>query len=405
MFEELRGKKVAFLRPYFAMGGIESICFETIRQLSNYGVEFTLFTSSLFFDLNEQRLSNVIIKKLPNVVLLDNGYPKDDEEFLKGSNLNYVVSELKKCDIDVLVFLWHTSKIPYTLKQVTSTKLVFWLHSMPFWEVNNRKAVWSNYHRNPRLSNIPQSIITILSKIDIFIFSRKIKKQYINQIDFFDSFITISSSYKEDIISYLGSDISHKLTYIANTLSINNSPILEKQKEILFAGRLVLLDKQVDRLLSIWKKIQDDIPEWSLKICGDGWMKDELIAKSKDMGLVRYEFCGNQDNLQPFYDRASIVVLTSNYEGWPMSLIEAQNNGVVPIAFDCCSGVRSIIGQGDAAAGVLVFPFDENDYMAQLKRLCLDDEYRLRLQKATLKKRYEYTFEQNIPLWRDIICM
>ena len=39
---------------------------------------------------------------------------------------------------------------------------------------------------------------------------------------------------------------------------------------------------------------------------------------------------GFTNDVRKYYDRASILALVSTYEGWPLSLTEAQSNGVIP---------------------------------------------------------------------------
>jgi glycosyltransferase involved in cell wall biosynthesis len=60
------------------------------------------------------------------------------------------------------------------------------------------------------------------------------------------------------------------------------------------------------------------------------------------MGLKRVNFEGYR-NPQPFYKRASIFVMTSANEGFPMTLIEAQQNGCVPVVMNSFSALREII--------------------------------------------------------------
>lgn len=84
-----------------------------------------------------------------------------------------------------------------------------------------------------------------------------------------------------------------------------------------------------------------------------------------------------------------------------MVLIEAQNHGVVPMAFACSSGVRTILGE-DNRAGVLIRPFSLSQYARQLVRLCRDTDYREKLQQGCLSKRLEYSPERSREAWEEI---
>ena len=85
-----------------------------------------------------------------------------------------------------------------------------------------------------------------------------------------------------------------------------------------------------------------------------------------------------------------------------MVLIEAQNHGVVPMAFACSSGVRTILGE-DNRAGVLIRPLSAwSQYARQLVRLCRDTDYRAKLQQGCLSKRWEYSPERSREAWEEI---
>lgn len=84
-----------------------------------------------------------------------------------------------------------------------------------------------------------------------------------------------------------------------------------------------------------------------------------------------------------------------------MVLAEAQNHGVVPMAFACSSGVRAVLGE-DECAGVLVHPFSLSQYAQRLIRLCRDTDYRAKLQQGCLSKRLEYSPERSREAWEEI---
>ena len=66
------------------------------------------------------------------------------------------------------------------------------------------------------------------------------------------------------------------------------------------------------------------MPEWNLKIIGDGPDKKKLEYMSRR--LDRISFLGFQ-NPEPYYREASILCMTSNHEGFGMVLIESRTQG------------------------------------------------------------------------------
>ena len=152
----------------------------------------------------------------------------------------------------------------------------------------------------------------------------------------------------------------------------------------------------------MWSKIANELSEWNLKIYGSGpdeWMIRKQIEQNR---IPKVKLCGYTTNTQKVYDRASILCLTSTYEGFPLVLTEAQNNGVVPMVFNSYGSAEYIIGKNQEY-GRLITPFDMEEYANRLFELCTNEVLRAELQEACLKKRYDYQDSQNREVWQRII--
>ena len=108
---------------------------------------------------------------------------------------------------------------------------------------------------------------------------------------------------------------------------------IEREKTLVYIGRLSKWDKRIDRLLKIWKTVQHDHPDWSLEILGDGPEKENLENLAKKLKLSNYHFRGFV-NIKDYLPKASVLAMTSSSEGFPMVILEAANYGVVPIAYN-----------------------------------------------------------------------
>lgn len=96
--------------------------------------------------------------------------------------------------------------------------------------------------------------------------------------------------------------------------------------------------------MTIWKHIQLDkeFNEWHLYIVGDGKDKSFYLDFTRNNNIPNVHFEGRRYPI-PYYKRASIFAMTSAFEGFPMSIIEAQQNGVVTIVMDSFLSVHDII--------------------------------------------------------------
>ncbi len=109
-------------------------------------------------------------------------------------------------------------------------------------------------------------------------------------------------------------------------------------------------------------------------LIGDGVERQNLQQKATAYNLQRIRFLGYQEDVSGFYREASVVCLTSTFEGWGLCLTEAQANGVVPVAYDCGAGVREIISPS-GVNGFLVSPFNQSKYARTLLKLSEEPRY------------------------------
>ncbi|MDR0454378.1 MAG: glycosyltransferase family 4 protein [Deferribacteraceae bacterium] len=111
----------------------------------------------------------------------------------------------------------------------------------------------------------------------------------------------------------------------------------------LFVGRLAE-QKSVDHLIHAWKKAIPEIPQWKLLIVGDGEKRGKLESLAKRLHISKSVlFVGEVKNVQPYYKKAAFFVMSSMYEGLPVSLIEAVSNGLPLISYNCPYGPENVI--------------------------------------------------------------
>ncbi len=104
--------------------------------------------------------------------------------------------------------------------------------------------------------------------------------------------------------------------------------------------------KALDRLIRAWSMIEDR-GDWKLKLVGDGECRDELNTLVNDLGLYdSVELTGVQKDMEAVYRNASLLALSSRYEGLPMVLLEAEAHGIPAVSFTCKCGPRDVITDG-----------------------------------------------------------
>ncbi|WP_121171908.1 glycosyltransferase family 4 protein [Kushneria sinocarnis] len=149
---------------------------------------------------------------------------------------------------------------------------------------------------------------------------------------------------------------------------------------VLAVGRLNY-QKGFDRLIESWAEMKNekgnDVSHWTLRILGDGEEEHELKQKAHQLGVNdSIEFLPATKDVDHYYRNASILAMTSRFEGFPMVLLEAQSYGLPIVAFDCDTGPAEIISDGES--GFLVAQGDTHGFAHQLASLIQDSELRMK---------------------------
>ena len=180
---------------------------------------------------------------------------------------------------------------------------------------------------------------------------------------------------------------------VKESIDINN-------KVVVAAGRYVY-EKGFDMLIEAWAKIADKIPEWELKIFGEGTERERLQRQIANLKLKNVKLLGYAEKLDEEYEKASIFCLSSRYEGWGLVLVEAQAKGLPCISFDCKNGPREIIDDG--VNGFLVKANDINQFAEKLLCLIQDKELRKSFSSNSQNQLHKFSTEKILDQWVELI--
>lgn len=152
-------------------------------------------------------------------------------------------------------------------------------------------------------------------------------------------------------------------------------------KVVVAVGRFSY-QKAFNRLIDSWalviKRFGRHSQGWKLHLIGMGEDKVALQKQINDLGLFDYtQIFAPTSTIETVYRNASILALTSRYEGLPMVLLEAQSYGIPAVSFDCKCGPRDVITDGED--GRLIPEGDISAFADALIQLIQDDKLRLKM--------------------------
>lgn len=134
-----------------------------------------------------------------------------------------------------------------------------------------------------------------------------------------------------------------KFSIRSNLLSLNNKlPIDEKW--ILFVGRLQKVKSPI-RLIDTFAEYYRKDTTACLIIIGEGNLREAMVLHVKKMKMEnKVFFLGNvsQETLALFYRGSDVLLLTSNFEGMPMCVLEALGCGL-PVVSTNVGEVKRVV--------------------------------------------------------------
>lgn len=227
-----------------------------------------------------------------------------------------------------------------------------------------------------------------------------------------DHIIVVSNNDKELAIKYKVVPASKQIVIHNGIPDILDSSLLEeKQKESKNISPISLISiarfsKQKDHktLLYALKEISDK--NWHLKLVGKGPLLEEVKLLSKELNINdKIEFCGERDDIEFLLSKSDIFILSTNWEGLPISIIEAMRASL-PIVATNVGGIKELII--DNENGYLIERNSSHQLSNKIASLIISKEKRLSFGKKSreiflkefhiyqMYKKTKYLYEKTI---------
>ena len=170
-------------------------------------------------------------------------------------------------------------------------------------------------------------------------------------------------------------------------------------KRIISVGRLEW-QKGFDRLIRIWKIVNDIHPAWELVIFGSGTLEQDLKYDIQNNGVKNIFIYPYTQNISHEYLQSSIFVLASRFEGFSLVLLEAQQHGLPCVAYDCPFGPSDVI-DNDRCGFVI-----ENDnsilFAEKICELIESPELRVLFSKEAIINASRFDKDKIMNQWKEL---
>ncbi len=342
------------------IGRVTSILVNELQKNSNYKI-FTLCYAKTkkedVYELKSNITKEYLLEKKVSML----------KSLLKGSFIKsrqYLVNN----EIDILIAC---GTIYYLIAVISTiglkTKVICWEHSNV---QNNNDHAFQAYTR--KFGAIRSNLIVTLTKHD--------KASFINE--------------------YGVTKVKQVYNPIDNAILDSISDYCLESKKIISVGRLSY-PKNFENLIEVAQIIFKKHPDWEWHIYGEGELKDDLQYKINQYNIQNNLFLkGKVYNLYELYNEYSFLVMTSRYEGFPMTLLEGLANGLPLISYDVLTGPNEIITNNEN--GFLISPFDIEEMANKILELISNAELRLKISNNNAEKSKEYSLDSIVKQWEHI---
>lgn len=316
-------------------------------------------------------------------------YTLPDADFYSSTNLRFYHHLLNELTIDIVIN-----------HDASNKRSGFWLNTGK----HTAKKI-SFYHTDPLhglkrkvgYGKVPNYIVRKLRAIKYRVAMSVLLKNS-------DKLVVLSETFKKNIKKELMLN-TDKIVSISNPcISSSIKPSVNKKEQVLFVGRLDWSSKRPDKMLRIWSRLFKNHPDWEILVLGDGPDRVKTEKLAKELKLKNIIFKGFV-NPEPYYNQASIICLTSDYEGFGLAMVEAMQFGVVPIAFNNWASLTDVIEH--KKTGLIVKSNDMDDFIAKLDDLMTDKKGRQQMAVNGIEYIHKFHIDVIGPQWIELLksCM
>lgn len=207
----------------------------------------------------------------------------------------------------------------------------------------------------------------------------------------YSSIVSVSDDVQKSLMRWLNIH-DHRFIVIRNGIDLKSYNIPPKKGDypvnLLMISRFVPAKDQetvIRAMRLIDKKVH-------VVFVGDGETKQLCEELARKIGVAeRCHFVGSQSNIPHYISKADVGILSSHWEGLPISSLEMMAGGLPVIASDV-EGLRQVIG----GAGVLFKERDDQELADIVNRMVIDGNYRESVALCCQKRASKYDVKETV---------
>lgn len=373
--------------PY--IGGIQ-------RMTENLAIEMSRRGHEVCYLCNNRKDINIKYDFPVPQFYLDDSLAKDIyfesyRKLLFERNIDVVINQEPREDMLELL-----SQTPEYIKRITC------LHTKPFLSQGNTRHIMKYYKVHGLKSLMYRTICRLFPTFHAHQNLMIERNMFNNALKVSDRLCFESEKYIPRVLKYIPVIDKYKLIAVNNP---NSFPLIEhddikKNKTILWVGRQTNSPKNVPLFIDFWVHFQKRNADWKAIVVGVGPDLEYNKRYAEQKKAQNIEFLGYVKDVAFYYKMSTFFMMTSIYEGFPMVLLEAMNNGCIPCVFDTFESLHDIID--DEVNGIIVPRYDLRLMVARIERLLKAPLDLTKMRVAAIEKTKYFTVDKIVDKWETI---
>ncbi|MHA5102998.1 glycosyltransferase [Oenococcus oeni] len=364
--------KIIFFQSQFKMGGQQKIVKTIAQELSAEYDVTVYYENHNFFDLSSLKLIRPLkVKQLINLF-----------KVFFISLIQFKFSERKMKD------LWHLKNVQSTLVSenydvvILSDPYILFVDEIRKMTNAKKTVCWTH--------NLYENYIEDRFKIE--------KQQLLKSMKSADQIICL-----EEYTASKWKQINDNVIIIHNpvtpvTLGTEEKISSLSSKIVSFTGRIQVDSKGLDYLCEVATYLGKGI---IIEVAGSGKKKEEklfkkLISQKRVSNTVKWVGALSGEDLAEHYQKSSVFLMCSRFEGFPLVAAEAMSFGLPIVAFNIPS-LREVTSNG--TFGILVTTGNAKELAKQINKLLGNFDLLSKYQKLSLKRAEALSITRIIKKW------
>lgn len=217
-----------------------------------------------------------------------------------------------------------------------------------------------------------------------------------------DAMVTLTERQRQDIALRRGN--TENLFVVPNPVDMPTAPspeVTRDPRRIAVVARLEP-QKRLGHALRAFARVLESVPDAHFDIYGRGPLSATLAQLARELGIeASVTLHGHDPNAREALWRATALVMTSRYEGYPLAVLESMSHGCPVVSYDVKYGPREQISDG--VDGFLVAPGDTDALAGRLVQLLESPDLAQRMSRAATEKAKQHGKDQFVSDWAAVL--